>query len=243
MRVPTIIIATAALSGLLAAGSPARAGVSGYTFTTISVPGTSAGNTAVFGINDRGQIVGNFADYTGLHGFLDSHGNFTTIDAPGSTFTELAGINNRDEILGAAVPIGNFIYAHGTFTTLTNDPYYSTGINDLGQIVGSGAGPEGNDGFVDTRGNITLIDVPGAFSTGAIAINDSGQIVGEYGDSTGFHAYLDTRGHFTTIDAPGSRLTIPYGINDLGQIVGSDDFGAYLDTRGHFTTINVPAPS
>ena len=39
------------------------------------------------GINDAGQIVGNFVDASGPHGFLLSGGNFTTIDVPGSSFT------------------------------------------------------------------------------------------------------------------------------------------------------------
>ena len=43
-------------------------GASAFTFTTIDVPGATA--TIAFGINNRGQIVGLYADVSGaLHGF------------------------------------------------------------------------------------------------------------------------------------------------------------------------------
>ena len=54
-----------------------------YTFTTIDVPG--AVFTAPRGINDAGQIVGEFSGPDGHnHGFLDVGGTFNTIDVPGA---------------------------------------------------------------------------------------------------------------------------------------------------------------
>ena len=85
------------LVGVLAATtSPAHAS----TFSSIDVPGAFA--TAAHGINDRGQIVGEYVTITGgpNHGFVLDHGTFTTIDAPGSTLTRASGINNRGEIVG-----------------------------------------------------------------------------------------------------------------------------------------------
>ena len=35
-----------------------------------------------------------------VHGFLLSQGTFTTIDFPGSVFTELSGINSKGDIVG-----------------------------------------------------------------------------------------------------------------------------------------------
>ena len=53
---------------------------------TIDVPGVTS--TLAFGINDRGQIVGNYSAPPGiLHGFLLHRGTFTTIDVPGAAFT------------------------------------------------------------------------------------------------------------------------------------------------------------
>ena len=67
-----------------------------YSFTTIDVPGASL--TEGFGINDSGQIVGDFFDATGSHGFLDTGGSFTTIDVPGSV-TQTRGINDSGQIV------------------------------------------------------------------------------------------------------------------------------------------------
>jgi probable HAF family extracellular repeat protein len=247
MRLATIFVATAALSGALAASPTARAGVFGYSFTAINVPGTAPGNTILFGINDLGQVVGNFVDNTGLHGFLYSHGKYTTINAPGSTVTELAGINNLGQILGASNAGGTFIYARGTFTTI-GAPGFASAINDLGQIAGDGAGADGQYGYVYTRGRIMDIAVPGAEITAATGINDRGQTTGQYDNPDGsFGSFLDTGGTFTTINVPGSAFTDAFGINNLGQIVGAYCNMAitacpdFIDTNGNFTT-NVSPP-
>jgi hypothetical protein len=41
-----------------------------YTFTTIDVPFSGAIGAAPLGINDQGQIVGDYRDSRGQHGFL-----------------------------------------------------------------------------------------------------------------------------------------------------------------------------
>ena len=244
MRPTTILTAAVALGGLLTASSPAMAVISSYNFTTIVVPGSLPGTTGDFGlgINDLGQIVGDFADTAGTHAFLDTGGKFTTINPPGDTFTFAVGINNRGQILGSSSSIPNFVYAHGTFTPIDNLPGSPLGINDLGQIVGGGS----PDGFLYARGHITTYAPPGASITFGYGINDSGQIVGDYLDSTGFHPFLDTRGVLTNIEVPG-EFPFVYGINNLGQIIGDfcDSTGCpgFLDTKGSFTTIDVPGSS
>ena len=61
------------------------------------MPGATG--TAAWGINDAGQLVGNY-QALGPHGFLYSGGSVTTIDVPGATYTELAGINDAGKIVG-----------------------------------------------------------------------------------------------------------------------------------------------
>jgi probable HAF family extracellular repeat protein len=203
-----------------------------------------------YGINDLGQVVGNFVDSTGLHGFLYSHGKYTTINVPGSTITELTGINNLGQILGASTAGGNFIYARGTFTTV-GAPVYANAINDLGQIAGGGDGADGQYGYVYTRGRVMDLAVPGAEVTTALGINDWGQTIGQYDNPDGSvqKSFLDTGGTFTTINVPGSALTYAFGINNLGQIVGVScnmaftDCPDFIDTNGNFTTVNVPGSS
>jgi uncharacterized membrane protein len=239
MRPTTIFTVTAALSGLLAASSPAMAVTSSYIFTTIVVPGSLPGTTGDFGlgINDPGQIVGDFTDNAGTHIFLDTRGNFTTINPLGDTFTTAVGINSRGQILGQSSSTGNFVYAHGTFTPIANLPGLPLGINDLGQIVGGDS--SGPDGFLYTRGRITTYAVPGASVTAGTGINDSGQIVGQYLDSTGFHSFLDTRGVLTNIEVPGAQPTLANGINERARPPASS---ATTRAATAFSTQRVASP-
>ncbi len=73
----------------------------------LDVPGLSSkGRTVPYGINSSGQIVGSFYNYEyngkgPTHGLLrDTNGSFTTIDVPGSTWTETYGINSSSQIVG-----------------------------------------------------------------------------------------------------------------------------------------------
>ncbi len=122
-----------------------------------------------------------------------------------------------------------------------------SGINDKGQIVGTYQSNGVIEGFIDTSGEFTNIQVPGETSTFAYGINNSGQAVGDFIRTDGnSHGFLYTGGVLTTIDAPGAQQTFAVGINDTGQIVGSY-FGADLISHGllyvdgHFTTIDDPS--
>ena len=65
----------------------------------INVPDAAA--TAAFGINDWGQIVGYYADASGgIHGFVETHGQFQNLDVPGATATIATTINNFGVIAG-----------------------------------------------------------------------------------------------------------------------------------------------
>jgi hypothetical protein len=78
-------------------------------FTVIDLPGSTF--TEARGINDRGEIVGDYD--AGRHGFLLSDGTFTTIDSPacpvpfpfGSQII-VYGINNRSQAVGVYNPCG-----------------------------------------------------------------------------------------------------------------------------------------
>ncbi len=149
MRSIACIIVFAALIGL----APAAFG-SGFTFSTIDVPG--AQETEAHGINDAGQIVGDFVDNAGLHGFLYDRGTFTTIDVPGAQSTQAFGINDSGHIVGVfdTPPVGHqrlgFLYDGGTFTTIdvpgATSFTVAFGINNAGRIVGVFDNPQ-NRGF------------------------------------------------------------------------------------------------
>jgi hypothetical protein len=135
--------------------------------------GIVVGSTVTAAINNKGDIAG-FYTNTGptntasvIHGFVDNHGVFTTVDAPGATTTELLGLNDQ----GIAVGFESFTNAAGI--TITHGIIYDT-----------------------KTGTLTTLDAPnGTNSTTFNGINDKGEIVGFYTDATGTHGLLvDTVG-------------------------------------------------
>jgi probable HAF family extracellular repeat protein len=151
---------------------------SGGSYTTLDDPAAGAvtsfntAGTLAVGINNSGQIVGNYVGGPGLlatHGFVYSGGTYTTIDDP----------------LASGRLINSSSY--GTFPS---------GINALGEIVGDYSEISGGHGFVYAGSTYITIDDPlaQANSTGASGINDLGEIVGTYGDATGVHGFLATPG-------------------------------------------------
>ena len=114
--------------------------------------GESAGQplTGACGINDAGQVVGDFSESTGLHGFLYSGGRITILDVPGSgvpgfTSTMALGINDAGQVVGTFADSKNrrhgFLHSGASFTTINAPPAtgntWAYGINGTGQIVAS----------------------------------------------------------------------------------------------------------
>ena len=110
------------------------------------------------GINNWGQIVGNYGDTAGnAHGFLLSKGTFTTIDFPGALDTTIAnGISANGEIVGIYDDSNGrgqgFALFNGNFTTVDFPGAFITyafRVNERGQIVGMYK-QSGQHGFLAT---------------------------------------------------------------------------------------------
>jgi len=70
-----------------------------FHFTTINIRGAVA--TQAFGINARGDIVGEYVDGTSRsHGYVIRDGDTTTIDYPGAVFTHASAIGPGGDIVG-----------------------------------------------------------------------------------------------------------------------------------------------
>jgi uncharacterized membrane protein len=156
---------------------------------------------------------------------------FTTIDAPGASYTSASGINDARQTVGTFLDPSSlshgFLLSGGTFTTIdVPSPFCSGpcppfeteagGINTAGQIVGAFDlgywifGYYFMHGFLRSGGKYTTIDVPGAFATQPSGVNDSGQVVGTFVDP-------------------------PYLSEDWVSISGASH--GFLLSRGAFTTI------
>lgn len=163
---------------------------------------------------------------------------FTTVDYPGSTFTDIRGINNTGQIAGytsVGGPTFGFIYDRGAFTPLPPPPAgfkeSAVAINDAGVIVGSLTVLDGSTTYAYylTGSTYTVIPRPGWAWTEGRGINNAGLITG-YSinfDASGIISagvgfiFNPATGATTEITVPNSRLVIAHGINTAGQVVGS----------------------
>src|SRR3989441_1295497 len=212
--------------------------------TTFDYPGTGIVTTAPQKINERGDIVGEFIDSSGVvRGFVRfSDGSFSApIVDPNDTvgFTEGRGINNSRTVVGDyATSDGNlhgFFLSGGTFTGYDVPGAVFTAvlaINNPADFVGTFIDASGiQQAFVSVGGTLTSFTVPAAVATLAYDINDSKRLVaGYYIDGSGIlHGYYrDANGalHFP-IDPTGSTGTVLFGLNDRNWVVGR-----YADSSG-----------
>jgi probable HAF family extracellular repeat protein len=158
----------------------------------------SATLTEAVGVNDDGQVVGDYRDSAGnFHGFFWDAGLFLTIDVtfPGTTITGPTAINNVGQIVG-------FYFDNNVSATFPNGQTH---------------------GFLYDNGAFSAFDFPDGLATLPADINDSGHIVGIYSDADFIsRSFLLQNGHFTELDVglADTFTTEVSGINNKGQIVG-----------------------
>jgi uncharacterized membrane protein len=215
----------------------------GDKFTSFDYPGAVA--TIPYGINDSGEIVGEWEDSSGYgHSFQLKGGAFTTIDPPGSNSSVAAGINKAGDIVGTwsaddfDYTCHGYLLSKGGYTTIDYPGdvcTYINGINNAGEMAGwyYFTSTTGN-GFVYSGSSFTTLNYPGGYTyNGVLNINDDGLVMGGYG-TNGYpyvfqHCYLYQSGTFTTCDPPFGppAQTISSHLNDSGIVVGQ-----YLDNSG-----------
>jgi hypothetical protein len=262
-RLSIALTAFSVASAVLLLAPGAYAG--GYTYTTLFGP-TGAIVTEAFGIDNNGDVVGEYINGSGGHyGFLYSQGTYTTLYGPSNTgatdpFTEATGISNSGEIVGS---YGDFLtgkaygytYIGGTYTSFSEPsstfPYtLPEGVNSSGAIVGTYQ----NNSFLYSGGTYTTLSATGASSTFAVGINDAGTIVGSEVTGTGTYGFVDNGGTYTTLNDPNSvgggsngtgAETSASGINSSGVIVGtyqdaSSNANGFFFSGGSYTTFDEP---
>ena len=72
------------------------------------IDASDAITTFLYGINDRGQMVGIKTDATGTHGVLFAARTNASFDYPGATFTRFDGINSHRIIVGDYIDADGF---------------------------------------------------------------------------------------------------------------------------------------
>jgi probable HAF family extracellular repeat protein len=247
----------------------------GYVFSSFDAPGAGTGangfqGTFVLGINASGTISGNYGDANSVsHGFLLSHGQYTTFDDPNAGTapfqgTSALGLNERGQVVGYYVDSNNFdhgfLLSHGQYTTLDApngvEGTLAWSTNSSGQIVGLFLGASFvPHGFLLSHGQYTTLDDPSAGmgqGTEAFGINAPGDVVGGFTDADNVnHGFLLSHGQYTTMNDPNAGTgafqgTVAEGINASGQIVGyyldsGNVFHGFVLSHGQYTTLDEPS--
>ncbi len=172
----------------------------------VNAQDTGADETIYFSAEVTGQYTIIVMSFGGTMGpfTVNVYNGVTTIDAPGSTFTEPLGINSRGDIVGfyydSSFIAHGFLLSNGSFTTIDapgGQTFTSTFLSDIsqqGDIVGYAVNKGIKDhAFLLRNGEFIPINIPGADSATASGINALG-IVGSFTDSSGItHGYLLSR--------------------------------------------------
>jgi len=223
----------------------------------IDHPGAT--DTQVFGINDRGDVVGNgFAVPAGLPFVYDSKkGAFTDV-APAAGFADTAvlGIDDAGNMVGSVfdsddLTTSGFIRSkQGAYTFFQHpDAFSSTNpraVNNKGLVSGFSDRADGSAvGFIYDPKTETFTDIDNGLSLFTIAhgINSKGEVVGnsfyDVGDDPcGIGAFVNlgwlrsADGTVTYFQINGES-TRARGINDSGSIVG------FVDDSGLIKGFNV----
>ncbi len=228
------------------------------TFTSITFPGSNG--TVATGINNGGQIVGNYTTVPQTpqksNGFIYSGGTFTTLNVSGAVLTQPKGINSSGQVVGYFQSPSNqspsnhgFLYSGGTVTTFDYPGAPSTeflSINDSGTSTGVAVIGGSTVCFVYSAGVYTPINTsayPNYFCNSA-AINNSGQIAltmqTRFSGLPTLLGLINSNGVFTAISVPDSTLDTAAGLNNLGDVVGLEYTGLFYGYAAFTSAIGAP---
>ena len=173
---------------------------------------------------------------------------FTTVDIPGSVYTDLLGFTPRT-MVGQFIDAGGSTHGWllstrpGTFQQFDVPGAWLTtlsAINHRGQFGGvyrdDPAHPLRRHGFIVVNDVLTTIDYPGSTRTTVVQINDQGQAVGigriPAEGATTPYGFIWKNGVFTDVSFPGAFATGLDGINERGDVCGftTDEAGG-LDSE------------
>ena len=234
-------ICLALIGNLLALASDVQAAQS-YIYTILDNPNATFA-TIGFGINDSGQVAGQFRNATGFHSFVydPTAKSYTALISLSATSGPFAyGLNNNGQVTGSLTDsngLHGFVLNGSAYTMLDvpntsggnikKNMTYAKGISNDGQVAGIFYDPLGDGnprGFTYNGGVFTTLDVPNAqFGTWVNSINNNGQAVGFYQDATQMYhgfVYDPITKNYANIDMPNASTQV-YGINDRGQVTGN----------------------
>jgi probable HAF family extracellular repeat protein len=215
----------------------AAGGAAMYAVTDLgTLPGFASSRPT--GINNAGQVIGRSWTDGSLapvnHAFLYSGGQMIDLGVlgspPGLTSSIPAGINDNGDVVGYSylnsVPPRNycpFLYTQGYLDDISIvGATMAFGINDSGQIVGSGVNGHAFVYNAYTGGRATDLGTLGGSESIAFGISGNGQVVGSAYTANGDeHAFLFSGGAMQDLGTLlGGTFSRAYAVNNVGQAVG-----------------------
>lgn len=198
------VLITAILCLALTGGAVSQINSSKFRYVSFSFPGATNG-TVARGINNFGEIVGYFiigrSDCSfflscELHGFKVVNGKFTRIDVPGATQTEVLGVNDGGDVVGAFATsdghLHGFLLHHTGQLQKIDQPGSSfptaNSVNNSLTVVGG----DGTSGFTWKNGTFTPFNlaVPSNGESESLnGISNLGVIVGDLFRADFFNAF------------------------------------------------------
>jgi probable HAF family extracellular repeat protein len=256
MKTRTVLLGMVA--GLLLAWAQPGAAQQPKTFqySNFQIPGAQM--TEMFGINNLGNLSGNYTDGSGVtHGALVVGHTVTNINDPNGTGSTCYGLNNLNQVAGSYATgsfSNGFVYSasNGTYTDIiaptATAGTVAVGINDGGKVVGYFADNAGTHGFLFNGTTYQQLDMPGVTATFAISINNAGLIAVQGFTSGG--AFISAVYNGTTyrpLNVPGAgTISAIHTINNHNQCVFSwtdagGNFHGSFYSNGVFTQLDFPS--
>lgn len=211
----------------------------GFLYSGGTLVDLGAGANA-FGINARGEVVGQLGIAGGYTGFVYRGGAITQLGNLGTGDVGVAwDINDHGKIVGESslspelhAPFHPFLYKNGRLTDLgtlaDRENNSARVINNAGRIAGySEAENGGLHAFIYEHGVMTDVGSFGGLNLDVSDINERGAFVGSAstsdGPGVGYISFGGALIDLNTLIDPASGWVIEgaSGINDLGQIVAT----------------------
>ena len=164
-------------------------------FKEVTIPGFPNAPAIATGINEFGDIAGQFNGNGSDFGFLLHQGKLTIISFPGAqggTFP--TSINNQGVVVGTYHlteddPDHGFMWKNGVFANIQFPGALATTpvkINDAGDIAGSYVDSKSiSHGFSFDKSRFSTIDPPGSLGTKILALNNFDNVLGFFTTSAG----------------------------------------------------------
>ena len=243
-------------------------GANRWGFQPVVNPGDPTFNQAL-SINNRGVIVGYFGS-----GEDDAHPNkgwwartpygqqsFRDVNYPGSTQTQVIGINDDGTVVGFYVEAdkstNGFVRWQGHYSSV-DFPQSSTSQPPVNQLLGISRNGLAAGFYNDAAGNahgylfnvrthrFAPIQLPwGATSVTVTGVNDDGTVVGFAVVRKVTVAFLVNRHTAQVIKLGNGKNTQALGVNRWGAVVGSFEDGAgmthgFVWSKGRVRTVDAP---